>query len=64
MFCKEIRHSITHPIEKMRQLLRHKEFELHCDKTYKMACAHSEDSDQPGHPPSLISVFAMHLMGS
>ena len=29
------------------------------DKTYKMACAHSEDSDQPGHPPSLIRVFAV-----
>ena len=28
------------------------------DKTNKMACAPSEDSDQPGHPPSLIRVFA------
>ena len=28
--------------------------ELHCDKTNKMACAPSKDSDQPGHPPSLI----------
>ena len=27
------------------------------DKTNKMACAPSEDSDQPGHPPSLIKVF-------
>ena len=26
------------------------------DKTDKMACAPSEDSDQPGHPPSLISL--------
>ena len=25
------------------------------DKTNRMACAPSEDSDQPGHPPSLIS---------
>ena len=24
------------------------------DITNKMACAPSEDSDQPGHPPSLI----------
>ena len=31
------------------------------DKTNKMACAPSEDSDQPGHPPSLIRVFAVHL---
>ena len=27
-------------------------------------CAPSEDSDQPGHPPSLIKVFAVHSMGS
>ena len=27
-------------------------------------CAPSEDSDQPGHPPSLIGVFAVCLMGS
>ena len=25
---------------------------------YKMACTPSEDSDQPGHPPNLIRVFA------
>ena len=29
------------------------------DRTNKMACAHSEDSDQPGHLPSLIRVFAV-----
>ena len=34
------------------------------DKTNKMACAPSEDSDQPGHLPNLIRVFAMHTMGS
>ena len=31
------------------------------DKTNKMARAPSEDSDQPGHPPSLIRVFAVHM---
>ena len=31
------------------------------DKTNKMACAPSEDWDQPGHPPSLISVFAVRM---
>ena len=31
------------------------------DKTYKMACAPSEDSDQPGHPPSLIRVLAVRM---
>ena len=29
------------------------------NKTNKMACATSEDSDQPGGPPSLIRVFAV-----
>ena len=27
----------------------------------KMACAPSEDSDQPAHPPSLTRVFAVHM---
>ena len=31
------------------------------DKTNKMACAPSEDSEQPGHPPSLIRVFAVRI---
>ena len=35
--------------------------EPHRDKTNKMACAPSENSDQPGHPPSLIRVFALRL---
>ena len=34
------------------------------DKTSKLTCALSEDSDQPGHPPSLITVFAVHSVGS
>ena len=38
--------------------------ESHRDKTNKMACALSEDSDQPGHSPSLIRVFAVRPMGS
>ena len=29
--------------------------------TNKTACAPSEDWDQPGHPPSLIRVFAVHM---
>ena len=28
-------------------------------KTNKMTCENSEDSDQPGHPPSLIRVFTV-----
>ena len=30
------------------------EVETQHDKTNKMTCASSKDSDQPGHPPSLI----------
>ena len=38
--------------------------ELPHDNTNKMTCAPSEDSDQPGHLPSLIRVFAVRSMGS
>ena len=31
------------------------------DKTNKMTCAPSEDSDQPGHPSSLIRVFVVRM---
>ena len=41
--------------------LKTDKFELHHDKTNKMACAPSEDSDQPGHPPGLIRVFAVRM---
>ena len=33
-------------------------------KTNKMACAPNEDSNQPGHTPSLIRVFAVRSLGS
>ena len=36
-------------------------FELPRDKTNKMTCAPSKDSDQTGHPPSLIRVFAVRM---
>ena len=31
------------------------------DKTNKMICGPGEDSGQPGHPPSLIRVFALRM---
>ena len=31
------------------------------DKTNKMACAPREDSDQPGHLPSVIRDFTVHM---
>ena len=39
-------------------------FEPRHDKTNKMACAPSKHSDQRGHPPSLIRVFAVRSMDS
>ena len=36
-------------------------FELTHIKTNKMACASSENSDQPGYPPSLIRVSAVRM---
>ena len=33
------------------------------DKTHKMGCAPSEDSDQPRHPPSLISSISAWKLG-
>ena len=41
-----------------------KHFEPSYDKTNKMTFMPSEDSDQPGHPPSLIRVFAVRSVGS
>ena len=41
-----------------------KSFEPQHDKTNKMTCAPSKDSDYPGQPPSLIRVFAVHSMGN
>ena len=38
--------------------------ELPYDKTNKMACAPSGDSDQPRHPPSLIRVFTVRSVDS
>ena len=38
--------------------------ELPHDKPNKMICAPSEDSDQPGHPPSLIRVFVVRSKDS
>ena len=34
------------------------------DKTNTIARAPNEDSDRPGHSPSLIKVFAVRSMGS
>ena len=39
----------------------HSTYESPHDKTKKMAYAPSEDSDEPGHPPSLIRVFAVRM---
>ena len=40
------------------------ELKMSHDKTNKIACVPSEDSDQPGHLPSQIRVFAMCSIGN
>ena len=42
-------------------LMECRQYEPPHDKTNKMSFASSEDSDQPGHPPSLIRVFAVRM---
>ena len=42
------------------QIFTIKDFEPPHEKTNKMACAPSKDSDQPGHQPSLISLRCPH----
>ena len=43
------------------KIIRVEPYEPSQDKTNKMICAPSEYSDQPGHPPSLIRVFAVRM---
>ena len=43
------------------QTLKLYKIEPQHDKIRKMICAPSKDSDQPGHPPSLIRVFAVRM---
>ena len=45
----------------LRFVTVHNQFEPPRDKTNKMACVPSEDSDQLGHPPSLMRVFAVRI---
>ena len=43
--------------KRLNRCLFHKKMEPRHDKTNKMTCTHNEDSDQPGHLPSLISIL-------
>ena len=61
---KFIAHELTRSDLDQGKLGKQIPFEPHRDKTNKMACAPSEDSDQPGHPPRLIRVFAVRSLGS
>ena len=45
----------------LKEVCLQKNYEPPHDKTSKMAGAPSEDSDQPGHPPSLIRIFAARM---
>ena len=47
--------------KRSKESSRQNPYEPHHDKTNKVACAPSEDSDQPGHLPSLIKVFTVRM---
>ena len=49
------------PIPWYSPLMQEETHELSHDETNKMACAPSDESNQPGHPPRLIWVFAIHM---
>ena len=51
----------------MMQLTRKLIKKIHASYTLEgteLSCVPSEDTDQPGHPPSLIRVFAVRSMGN
>ena len=54
---------VQHGVEFAVSLLSYKLtlYEPPHDKTNKMVCTPSEDPDQPGHLPSLISVFTVRI---
>ena len=54
---------MAHPTERPRPAQNTVTFEPAHDKTNKLACAPSEDLNQPGRPPSLTRVFAACSMG-
>ena len=56
--CKHVENNETKSYQDL------KIYKLAFDKTYNTTCATSEDSDQPGHPPSLIGVVAVREMDS
>ena len=49
--------------EKTNKKKKTKKKKTNKQKNNKMVCTPSEDSDQPGNPPSLTRVFAMRSMG-
>ena len=53
--------TFSHDVAQMIISCHNDKIEPPRDKTNKMACAPSEDSDQPGYPPSLIRVFAVRM---
>ena len=62
--CAEYVDSRKKHFEPPHDKTRKKHFEPPHDKPNKMTFVPSENSDQPGHPPSLIRVFAVRSVGS
>ena len=69
LLCRKANRKKRSPPHKMAELYQVylvvlNKYEPAHDKTNKMACAPSEDSDQPGHRLRLIRVLAVHSVGS
>ena len=60
-FTNTIFHSVIHLMEVWTNSISNRATTW---QNQQSECAPTEDSDQPGHPPSLISVFTVRLMGS
>ena len=56
-----IQHTVSWGITNICLYIHVTTFELRHYKTNKTACVPHKDADKPGHLPSLIRVFALHL---
>ena len=58
--CKIVLTGVIENVYPLPLSSQNETYVLKHDKTNKITCVSSEDSDQPGNLPSLIRVFAVH----
>ena len=59
MLVQDCKKDSRRDIDVLSNYRTYKQNEPQHDKTSKMTRAINEDTDQPGHPPSLVRVFAV-----